>query len=110
MNHMIMKTSYQDPELPLVVIDPQTEFFKNYGWLEKNSADIWLSRIIVISKKYGWNSADYRYFFLNTAEAVWKYFSEAKSGITMYIGTWKFLKVRSHGPSSRPSGQSLATV
>jgi len=37
------------------------------GW-KKNSADIRLSRIIAISKKYGWNSADYRYFFLNTAE------------------------------------------
>jgi len=34
-------------------IDPKAEFFKNYGWLEKNSADIRLSRIIVISKKYG---------------------------------------------------------
>ena len=35
----------------------------------KNLADIRLSRIIAISKKYGSNSADYTdIFFLNTAE------------------------------------------
>ena len=36
-----------------VSLDPQAEFFLNYVWLEKNSADIRLSRIIAISKKCG---------------------------------------------------------
>jgi len=81
-------------------LDPQAEFLTiTYGW-KKNSADIRLSRIIALSKKvrlkFGWLLI----FFLKYSwRVVWKYFSEAKSGITMYIGTWKFWKVGSHGPS-----------
>ena len=37
----------------VIIGRPQAECFKNCGWLEKNSADIRLSRIIAISKKYG---------------------------------------------------------
>ena len=45
-------------------LDPEPNFSKiTDGW-KKNSADIRLSRIIAISKKYDWNSADCRYFFL----------------------------------------------
>ena len=87
--------------LHLSSIRPQAKFFKNYGWLEKNSADIRLSRIIAISKKYGWNSADYRYFFLNTAEG-WceSIFQRRKMGsqCILELGR-KFWKVGSHGLS-----------
>ena len=55
---------------------PQAEILNvTDGW-KKISADIRLSRIIAISKKYGWNSADCRYFFLNTAEVLHIYVTQ----------------------------------
>jgi len=39
--------------MTLNALDPQAEFFKNTDGWKKNSADIRLSRIIPISKKYG---------------------------------------------------------
>jgi len=77
------------------------------GW-KKNSANIWLSRIIAISKKYGWNSADYWYFFLNTAEGQCEsIFQRRKVGSQCILELGSFEK---WGHMARPSVQSLATV
>jgi len=75
---------------------------------KKNSADIQLSRIIAISKKYGWNLADYRYFFLNMAEGRREsIFQRWKVGSQCILELGSF---ENWGHMARPSVQSLATV